>query len=126
MSNTTVLFDSKALFGVGRHVLQPGSWRRESTDRGFAGLDGVMSVDLGLRERKLQQRGFLSAASVAALMQLIENVSSYINGQCYELVDQHGVTYANTRMDSFKLLSPMAVGNQSQCEYEIAYTQLGT
>ena len=59
-------------------------------------------------------------------MALIENVSAYIDGQCYELLDQHGVTYANVRMDSFRLLSPMAVGNQSQCEYEIVYTQLGT
>jgi len=126
MSNTTIMFDSKALFGTGRPVLQPGSWRRESTDRGYAGLDGVMSVDLGRRERKLKQRGSFSAASIAALVELIENVSAYIDGQCYGLVDQHGVEYSNVRMDSFKLLSPIAVANQSQCEYEIVYTQLGT
>ena len=125
MSNTTIMFDSEALFGAGRHVLQPTSWRRESTDRGFAGLDGVMSVDLGRRERKLKQRGSLSTASIAALMELIESVSAYIDGQCYELLDQHGVEYSNVRMDSFRLLNPIAVGNQSQCEYEIVYTQLG-
>lgn len=125
MSNTTIMFDSQAIFGAGRHLLQPGSWRRESTDHGFAGLDGMMSVDLGLRERKLKQRGFLSAASIAGLMQLMANISAYIDGQDYTLLDQHGITYANVRMDSFKLLSPIAVGNQSQCEYEITYTQLG-
>lgn len=125
MSNTTIMFDSQAIFGAGRHLLQPGSWRRESTDRGFAGLDGMMSVDLGLRERKLKQRGFLSAASIAGLMQLMANISAYIDGQGYTLLDQHGITYANVRMDSFRLLNPIAVGNQSQCEYEITYTQLG-
>lgn len=125
MSNTTIMFDSKALFGTGRHVLQPTSWQRESTDRGFAGLDGLMSVDLGKRGRKLKQCGFLAASSVAAIMALIETVSGYIDGQSYTLVDQHGVVYSNVRMDSFRLLSPIAVGNQSQCEYEIIYTQLG-
>ena len=126
MSNTTIMFNGQAIFGAGRHALRPGSWRRESTDRGFAGLDGVMSVDLGRRERKLKQRGVLSAGSIAALVELIENVSAHIDGQCYQLLDQHGVAYSNVRMDSLSLLSPIAVGSQSQCEYEIVYTQLGT
>jgi hypothetical protein len=125
MSNTTIMFDSQAIFGAGRHVLQPMSWRRVSSDRAFSGLDGMMSVDLGLRERKLKQRGSLSAVSVAGLMQLVESISVYIDGQAYTLLDQHGVTYGNVRMDSFRLLGSIAVGNQSQCEYEITYTQLG-
>lgn len=125
MSNAAIQFDGQSFFHNGRHIVQPLSWRRDSIDRGFGGLDGVVSVDLGLRKRKLKQRGFLSALSVPALMQLIDDISAYIDGQCHTLVDQHGVSYSNARMDHFSLVGPIAVGNQVQGEYEIIYTQLG-
>ena len=124
MSNRTATFDSHALFGVGEHAIQPLSWRRETLDRGFAGLNGVMSLDLGRRERKLKQRGQLSANSVAALLNRMESITAYIDGQSYKLVDQNGCSYADVRMDSFTLLGPINTANQARCEYEIVYTQL--
>jgi len=124
MSNTTITFDSQAIFGVGEHAIRPLSWRRETLDRGFAGLNGVMSLDLGRRERKLKQHGQLSANSIAALLSMMENIATHIDGKSYELVDQNGCSYADIRMDNFTLLGPINTGNQVRCEYEIIYTQL--
>ena len=104
--------------------MQAMSWRRETIDRGFAGLTGVMSLDLGGRERKLEQRGTLRADSVAALMNLTDEISSYIDGQTYDLIDQNGFCYANVRMDSFTLQGSIEAGKQACCDYEINYTQL--
>lgn len=124
MSELKITFDGASLFARGQHVVQPMSWRRESRDIGFAGLDGVVSMDLGRRERKLKQRGLLVSTSIAALMQLITLIGSYIDGQGYDLIDQHGVFYPQVRMDSFTLLGPVTAANQASCEYEIIYTQL--
>jgi len=124
MNATTIMFDGRNIFGGGQHQLTPLSWRRETVDYGFSGLDGVVSIDSGLRGRKLKQHGTLTAKSVAALTELMETISGYIDGQGYKLVDQNGISYGNVRMDSFTPSGPVAVGNQACCEYEIRYTQL--
>lgn len=125
MNGKKILFNNEMFFSIGRHVVIPQSWRRETVDRGFAGLNGVLSIDLGLRERQLKQKGRLIADSVTAMAKLIENISGYINGQAYTLIDQSGYSYANVRMDSFKLSESVTLGNQACCDYEIVYTQLG-
>jgi hypothetical protein len=124
MSTAIITFDGAILFDKGEHTVEPLSWRREAVQRGFAGLDGVVSMDLGRRERKLRQRGQLVSASKASLLQLMELVASYIDGQAYDLIDQDGVFYAQVRMDSFTLRGPITAANQARCEYEIIYTQL--
>ena len=124
MSGKAILFNSEKLFGGGGHTVVPMSWRRETFDKGFAGLNGVLSIDLGLRGRKIKQRGRLIANSIAAIAVLAESISNYIDGQAYTLVDQNCINYANVRMDSFEMLEPVATGNQACCEYEIVYTQL--
>ena len=124
MTGKAILFDGKALFGDGADVIEPQSWRRETLDRSFGGLDGVLSVDLGQRGRVLKQRGSLVAGSVGGLDSVIRDISDYIDGQSYVLSDQNGISYANVRMDRFALLEPIAAANQVRCEYEIIYTQL--
>ncbi len=124
MNHSTIKFDNQDFFGKGQHTLRPMSWCRETVERSFAGLDGVVSTDLGCRERILKQRGCLSAESVIALTRLMENISAYIDGQCYDLVDQNEILYPHVRMDSFTLRGPISGGNQARCEYEIIYTQL--
>lgn len=126
MNIRTIKFDDQDFFTQGHHKLEPLSWRRERVDRGFAGLDGAVSIDLGRRERKLKQRGYLTAESVTALTRLMEKVSAYIDGLCYNLVDQKGILYPYVRMDDFTLRGSISSGNQSRCEYEITYTQLSS
>ena len=124
MSVSSITFNDEKLFGAGEHKLKPLSWRREAIQRGFAGLDGVVSVDLGRRERKLKQQGRLSAVSTAALLKRMEEITNYIDGQAYKLIDQHGTVYEQVRMDDFTILGSITSANQACCEYEIIYTQL--
>ncbi|MCK5270187.1 MAG: hypothetical protein KAJ46_05350 [Sedimentisphaerales bacterium] len=124
MSISGITFNDEKLFGVGEHKLKLLSWRRETIERGFAGLDGVVSIDLGLRERKLKQQGRLSAVSTAALLKLMKEITNYIDGQAYKLVDQYGTVYEQVRMDSFTVPGSITSANQACCEYEIIYTQL--
>ena len=123
MDNNVITFDGQDFFIDGRHVVLPLSWRRDTVDKGFAGLDGVLSVDLGLRERKIKQTGRLTAKSVESLIALTQEIMDYIDGQGYTLVGHNNVSYENVRMDSFTP-GEITVGNQACCEYEINYTQL--
>ena len=124
MVNSTITFDGEALFGSGDHLVEPGSWQRSTLERGFGGLSGVVSVDLGRRQRKLKQRGTLSAASVPALLAMTERISAFIDGQAYEMVDQNGSSHGEVRMDSFTLVGSISLANQASCKYEIVYSQL--
>ena len=124
MSKNSVTIDGQRIFGEGEHVLRPGSWQRKTIDQGFAGLDGVVSVDLGMRSRKLKQHGYISTGSVRALTELIDMICGYIDGGVHELVDQDGVSYASIRMDAFSLVGPISKGSRARCEYEAVYTQL--
>jgi hypothetical protein len=125
MNTKTITLDGKQLFNNGDHTLQVESWGREALEKRFAGVDGVVSVDLGRRGRKLKQRGWLTAASKAALKKKCEKISAYINGQAYELVDANDTVYTKVRMDSFQLISELCAASPVRCEYEVTYTQLG-
>lgn len=124
IGTSVITFDGKALFGQGVQQLDVKSWHRGQIDRSFAGLDGIFSVDLGRRGRELCQRGQLAQASMAKLRQTIDQITRYIDGQSYTLMDSYGECYSNVRMDSFRLTESIAVGSQVSCCYEIHYTQL--
>ena len=100
-----IMFDGKVLFEGGGHTLKAMSWEHEKVERGFAGLDGVMRVDLGRRSRVLNQRGCLTADSVAEMRAKIDTINDYINGQCYELKDEFGTVYRDVCMEGFSPLS---------------------
>ena len=124
MGRSTVTLDGNAVFGNGDHMVTQSSWHRESVQRSFAGLNGVLSIDLGRRERTLEQRGTLSADSIKSLRALRDNIATYVDGQSHDLVDQEGCSYSNVRMDSFALLGRISVANRVSCEYKVIYTQL--
>lgn len=119
-----ITFNGETFFKGGEHTVRPLSWRREVKEQSFGGLNGAVSLDLGRRKRKLTQRGRLAADSKGALIKRMEEISEYIDGQVYELVDQDGIIFSQVRMDSFTRLSGITVANQAGCEYEIEYTQL--
>ncbi|MBN1765250.1 MAG: hypothetical protein JW860_08340 [Sedimentisphaerales bacterium] len=119
-----ITFDGKRLFEGEGHVLEIGTWQRKLVERGFAGLDGVMSIDLGRRSRTIKQRGTLSASSRAALRIRKKHIEEYIDGFIYELKDQEGESYDGVRMDRFETGLSEVSGSRVQCSYEIMYTQL--
>ena len=123
MRKSKITFDGKMLFDSGQHTIQTMSWKRESFDYRFGGLDGVFSLDLGRRTRTLKQHGWIAADSAAALNQMIEEITSCIDGEVHDLVDAYGVSYANVRMETFTPRGEIKIANQIRCEYEIQYTQ---
>ena len=121
----TIRFDNRALFASGEHRLTVGSWQRQSIERGFAGLDGAFSIDLGKKKRQLEQHGELVAGSRRALRDLTTEISSYVDGCVHDLMDGEGNTYPSVRMDRFRVLNTGSGGNQARCSYDVIYTQLG-
>ena len=57
--------DGQMLFDKLDLKIETGSVSRDSVERAVSGLDGVLSIDLGGRSRKIKQKGVLRAASRA-------------------------------------------------------------
>ncbi|MGD0077109.1 MAG: hypothetical protein ABSB91_00625 [Sedimentisphaerales bacterium] len=111
------LFDETAMIEV-------ESIRRESIERAAAGLDGVVSIDLGNRGRKILQKGELRARSKAELNKRIEAISAFIDGDTHTLAGSEGNTYDNVRMDSMDIKNERVSGSSVVADYEINYRQL--
>jgi len=118
--------DGKALFDEQDLKIQVGTWQRASVERTIAGLDGMVSIDLGRRGRQIRQQGILGAASRAALRSRVTVIEGFIDGSTHTLVTTDGQEYANLRMDAFKQLEANVNGAGIAIGYEIAYTQLGS
>ena len=103
--------------------MQVGSWRRERIERSVGGLNGVVSIDSGMRSRRLIQTGVLRAVSDDGLSGKIEAVSELLDSKAYTLV-VGGEQFENLRVDSFETGKKDYSGRGVGCEFEIRYTQL--
>ena len=104
--------------------LTVGSWRRDEVERAVAGLDGAVSIDLGMRSRELVQAGVLWAVSEAKLKQRVDVITLLMDGSGHVLVTGDGRSFANVRIDSFEAGPREYSGRGVSCEFEIRYTQL--
>jgi len=104
--------------------LEIDSWRRDSVDRSIGGLDGLLSVDLGCRGRKLTQSGILRAASKQSLIQTVDAISNLMDGQTYTMISGDGRNFEELRIDSFEVEQTDYSGRGVCCDFEIKYTQL--
>jgi len=118
--------DGKALFDERDLQIHIGPWRRASVERAIPGLDGLVSIDLGRRDRPIRQRGTLRAASRTALHSRVTAIESLADGNTHMLVTDEGQEYANVRMDAFEQSEVDANGAGIAIGYEIVYTQLGS
>lgn len=118
--------NGQSVFGDQDLSIQAGSRHRSSLERTIPGLDGILSIDLGLRARKIKQAGILRAVSEAALREKIDTIGAYIDGDTYTLATNKGEQFDNVRMDSFKVTAKRFSGNMVSCNYEIIYVQLGS
>ncbi len=119
-----VVLDGIVLFGEGEAELEVGSFSREHIERAAAGLDGVVSVDLGGRGRKIRQRGELRARSKTELNSRVEAISALMDGDAHTLVSSQGETFEDLRIDSVNVKNERASGSGVAADYEIIYTQL--
>jgi len=120
----SVTLDGQNLFDEQQLEIEQDSLNRDSTEKAVAGLDGVISVDMGGRARKIRQRGTLRAQSRTQMNTRINAISAYMDGKTHTLVSNEGETFENLRMDSFKVSRERAGGNGIAVDYEIVYTQL--
>ena len=116
--------DGQSLFGEQQLEIELGSVSRASIERALPGLDGVLSVDMGGRSRKIKQKGVLRAKSRAQLDEIISAISAYMDGDTHMLVTDSGEGFDNLRMDVFKVSKERAGGSGIAVDYEIVYTQL--
>ena len=119
-----VTLDGEILFDEQQLEIEPGSLNRASVERAISGLDGVLSVDLGRRQRRLKQKGVLRAASRAQMDGRITAISAYMDGDTHTLVTSNGEQFDNLRMDVFKVSKERTSGGGVAVDYEIVYTQL--
>ncbi len=120
----SVTLDGQSLFDEQQLEIEPGSVSRGSIERTVPGLDGVLSIDLGRRGRKIKHRGVLRAKSRSKMDDRISIISAYMDGDTHTLVTSGGEEFDNLRMDVFKVSKERASGGGVAIDYEIVYTQL--
>ena len=118
-----VTLDEQRLFDEQRLEIRTGSLSRASMERTVPGLDGVLSIDLGRRNRQITQSGTLRAKSRLQMDSRIGTISAHIDGDTHTLVVGNQ-ELEKLRMDSFKILSEHKEGAGIRIDYEIVYTQL--
>ncbi len=119
----SVTLDGQILFDEQQAEIEPGSFTRASIERTVPGLEGVLSIDLGGRGRKIRQTGVLRAGSRAQMNERVIAISAFMDGDIHTLVSG-GEEFDNLRMDSLKISNERAGGNGVVVDYEIVYMQL--
>ena len=116
--------DGQNLFEGQGVKVEPGALERDFIERAIPGLDGMISIDVGSRSRKIKQVGVLQAQSRLQMRERIGAISAYIDGKTHKLVTGGGEEFDTLRVDSFKVNKERASGIGICCDYEIVYTQL--
>lgn len=119
-----VTLDGQALFDQQQPEIEAGSFNRASIERAVPGLNGVLSIDLGQRGRKIKQSGTLRTKSRSQLDERINGISACMDGDTHTLIAADGKQFSNIRMDSFTLGKEHIDGAGISVDYEIVYTQL--
>jgi len=104
--------------------LEVGSRARDSIERSAAGVDGALSIDLGMRERKIVVKGLLRAVSVELLFARENSIADLIDGDMHILESANGVKFENLRIDSFEVTRQDYSGSGVCSEFTMQVTQL--
>lgn len=116
--------DEQILFDEQQLKIEVGSISRDSLERTVPGLDGMLSIDLGERDRKIKQKGTLRAMSRTQMSERMSAISACMDGDTHTLVTDDGQEFDNLRMDVFKVTNERTSGGGVAVDYEIVYTQL--
>jgi hypothetical protein len=81
----SVNIDGQVVFDRQQLKIEVGSFTRDSIERAVPGLDGVLTVDLGQRSRKIKQTGVLRAKSRTQMNERINTISTLIDGDTHTL-----------------------------------------
>jgi hypothetical protein len=116
--------DGRRLFDEQQIEIEVGSLEKDSIERKMAGLDGMLSIDMGSRGRTIKQSGSLQAKSLMKMNDRIGAISAYIDGKTHKLVTNNGMEFDNLRVDTFRASRERPSGAGLCCDYEIVYRQL--
>jgi hypothetical protein len=116
--------DGQILFDQQQLEVQPDSVSRACLEKSMPGLDGLLSIDLGKRSRKVRQKGTLRAQSRSQMQDRINAISAYMDGDTHTLEIGGQQTFENLRMDVFKVTNERTSAGGLEVDYEIVYTQL--
>ena len=117
--------DGKTLFDERDLEIRIDPWERIHVERAVPGLDGVLSIDLGRRSRRIRQQGTLRAVDATEMSSRLSAIEAFCDGDTHTLVTTDGSSHANVRFDALKELSRDVTGVGVALTYEIIYTQLG-
>lgn len=120
----SVSIDGQIVFDRQQLKIEAGSFTRDSIERAVPGLDGVLSIDLGQRSRKIKQTGLLRTKSRTQMNERINTISALMDGSTHTLVTGSGDKFDNLRMDSLNTSNERTDGAGIVVDYEIVYTQL--
>lgn len=120
----SITLDGQSLFDEYELKIEAGSFSRDSIERASAGLDGVVSIDLGSRSRQIKQQGVLRSKSRSEMDERVSVISACMNGDTHILAVTGGAEFSNLRMDSFRVTNDCLTGSGVVIDYEIIYTQL--
>jgi hypothetical protein len=119
-----ITIDGQAVFDEQPLEIEAGSFSRSSIEKAVPGLDGILTIDLGRRGRKVKQTGTLRAKSRVQMDERIAAISAYMDGRMHTLVTGDERGYQNLRMDSFTVTGERVDGAFIVIDYEITYMQL--
>ncbi|MHC4981548.1 MAG: hypothetical protein ACYTF6_00055 [Planctomycetota bacterium] len=116
--------DGQDLFGSGPHSIRPETWSRAVQYRGFAGINGLLTLDMGLRSRRINQTGRLQAATTSAIHAIVSEIEAKLDGGIHTLTDDLGFTYPTVLVERFEQSTPVRRSQGFWCDYKISYRQL--
>jgi hypothetical protein len=119
-----VTLDGQNLFDQQQLKVEPDSISRACVEKAVSGLDGLLSIDLGKRSRKIIQTGTLRAQSRSQMQDRINAISAYMDGDTYTLEIGGQQSFENLRMDVLKVTDERTTAAGLEVDYEIVYTQL--
>lgn len=119
-----ITLDGQRLFDEQQLEIELGSVSRDSVEKAAAGINGIISIDLGSREREIKQKGVLRGKSKTQLDEKIDAILVFMDGNTHTLVTGDGNTYANLRINVFTVSKERVSGVDVSCDYKIIYTQL--
>ena len=119
-----VNIDGENLVGVDSVRVESGSWERAVSERSAIGIDGVLSVDLGKRGRKVKHNGVIRAVNQLVLDEIIDSISAFMDGSSHSVSISGGESFDDLRMDSFAVKNKRSSGAGLVCDFEIIYKQL--
>ena len=85
-----VTLDGQILFDEQGLEIAASSAKRDVVERAVAGLDGVVSIDLGRRSRVIKQKGVLRTPSQSKMDERIGAISAFIDGKAHTLIGKGG------------------------------------